>query len=77
MRRVLPYRCRPACVVGGEVTGVLDLNGLEHSVVGAQDVVTTGAVDSSFAVLPPSVEQAVGFALLEVSEEVFEAICGQ
>ena len=64
-------------MVRGEVTRVLNLDGLEHSAVGAQDVVATGAVDSSFAVLPPSVEQAVAFALLEVSEKVFEAVGGQ
>ena len=43
-------------VVGGEVVGVLDLDGLEQTSICAQDVIATGAVDSSFAVLPPCVE---------------------
>ena len=60
-------------VVGGEVAWVLDLDGLEQTAVCAQDVVATGAMDSSFSVLPPGVEQAVAFALLEVSEQVFKA----
>ena len=64
-------------VVGGEVARVLDVDGLEQASVCTQDVVAAGAVDSSFSVLPPSVEQAVALALLEMSEEVFEAICGQ